>query len=196
MSKRLFCHLVMAVTLAGSIAGCGFYTNLPAQVFVATVKPGNVIFEPPDTRGIRAVKITNPEVMLRGELGSIGATFNAMNAKYYLSSGSPANAADLPSLNMGLTFRVDSSNLPADVNTAEAVVQAEIGQRITPGRTTFELPVITRHVEQFGLKSGSTGDGNAAAVYASVSLKGFDDANFAIQVDVFAPITFNGVLAQ
>lgn len=181
--------LIAAATTILSLAGCGWYTNVPAQIAVHSVKPGRVTYEPPDTRGIREIKVEPAVVTIQGEPGSIGASFTEMSVTYKLINLSNASSK-LPMLRMGFTFRVDSSVYPTQP-TAARIGQAEQGTAIDVGKRELEFPVITRHVEQFGLETQAP-EGNAAMVTADCSCIGADDANLPITLNVQIPIYFSG----
>lgn len=179
--------IAAAATLL-SLAGCGWYTNLPAQITVQSVKPGRVTYEPVDTRGIREIKVDTPVVTLQGEPGSIGASFSKMTIQYFLSNEAPSTK--LPTQKVGFGFRVDSSVYPTQPNAAR-IGQAEVGTAIDVGKRELEFPVITRHVEQWGLETVAP-EGNAAVVTATCTCVGVDDANLDISLVVQIPIYFSG----
>jgi hypothetical protein len=184
-------RLALLPALALLASGCGWYTNIPASIYVYAVEPATVVYGPTDTRGVREIKVTGPTVTFQGEPGSIGANFDSALVTYRLSN--QATSTSLPQLSLGLTFRVDSSNYP--VRTAdEAIGQATIGTAISTGRTTIALPVVTRHVEDFGSRAtgGPATEVNAAAVTAVVVFTGSDDANLPVSLEARIPIFFSG----
>ncbi|MEB3197252.1 MAG: hypothetical protein VKP62_08620 [Candidatus Sericytochromatia bacterium] len=183
-------HHLVGILLLPLLAGCGWYTNLPASLYVASVKPGKVIYEPPNTAGVRDIKTENPVVRFQGEPGSIGALFNSVSVKYLLGSGKPASPDRLPGVSFGLSFRVEASTYPAPPAGGK-MDQSQLGLFIEPGKTEIELPVLTRHVEQFGLDT-SQPEGNAPLVTADTTFTGLDDANFPITLQAFVPIYFSG----
>lgn len=187
--KRSFIALA-AAALCLPAAGCGWYTNIPAQVAVHSVKPGRVTYEPPDTRGIREIKVEAPVVVLQTEPGSIGVNFDSMTVTYRLINRSVVSASKLPGLQMGFSFRVDSANYPVQPAAAK-VPQADQGVTVDVGKRELEFPVITRHVEQFGLETQAP-EGNAPMVTAECTLSGVDDANLGVSLPVFVPIYFSG----
>jgi hypothetical protein len=62
---------------------------------------------------------------------------------------------------------------------------------IEAGKREIEFPVVTRHVEQYGLESARP-EGNAAMVTADCTLIGTDDANLPVTLNVKVPIYFSG----
>lgn len=169
------------------LAGCGWYTNLPASVYVAAVKPGKVLYEPANAQGVREIKTENPVVTFRGEPGSIGVNFYNCNVQYKLTNGNPAGADKLPNIAMGLTFRVESSNYPTQPG-AGRVDHSQIGQFVEVGKTEIEVPLLTRHVESFGQDSAV----NASLVTAVATFTGTDDALLPVTLEANVPIYFSG----
>ncbi len=182
-------RLVLSLALALSTAACGWYTNIPASIYVRSVKPGSLVYGATDTRGVRDIKVEHPEVVLQGEPGSIGANFDSIVVEYLLTNGGPSK--NLPRLSMGLTFRVESSNYPSRPEERE-LEQNAVGTKIAVGTTPVAVPIVTRHVEEFGLKASGDSESNAAAVTAVVTFSGFDDANLAVSLVARVPIFFSG----
>lgn len=181
-------HL-LAAALALSTAACGWYTNIPASVYVKSVTPGTLNYGATDTRGVREIKIDNPNIVLQGEPGSIGVNFDSVVVRYLLSNGTESK--NLPRLSMGMTFRVESSNYPSRPDEKEISLEA-VGKQIAAGVSTVTIPVITRHVEQFGEKATGDAEANAAAITAEVTMSGFDDANLPVSLVARVPIFFSG----
>gem|GEM_PF-1697689 len=187
---RVFFGAAVASVLAASVGACGFYTNVPAQISVVNVKPGQITYN--RDSGKLAIEYEQPEMNLRVEHGSIGATFNKMNVAYFYSNGAKADT-EVPPLNLGMTVRVDTGVYPTNIraDAPEAVDPAQVGNKVLAPITKVNVPILTRHVTQFGLKS-ELPTGNAAAIYAVVNLTGYDDANFETRLEAFVPITFIG----
>lgn len=179
--------LIMAA-LALSTTACGWYTNIPASIYVMSVKPGALNYGPTLTSGARDIKIDHPEIILQGEPGSIGANFDSVTVRYLLSNGTESK--NLPRLSMGMTFRVESSNYPSRPGETE-LDQTAVGAKIAVGAATVAIPIITRHVEEFGAV-GQPPEGNAASITAEVTLSGFDDANLPVTLVARVPIFFSG----
>jgi hypothetical protein len=185
--KRFLPFIVAAVA---ALPGCGYYTNVPAQIVVADVKPATLVYGEGTTAN--SIKIDSPEVTLRTDAGSIGATFNSMYVQYYNINRAPIGQNDLPQLQLGMTVRVEGSQYSSNpLDPANAITQSEQGQKVWIGRTTVPLPIVTRHVEQYGGRT--TNDGNQAAIWAMVTMKGVDDANFDATLIFYVPITFSGL---
>lgn len=188
--KRLLTSAAAVLTLAS----CGMYTNVPAQVFVASVKPASLSYQKPDADGFREIKIESPEVTLRGEPGSIGATFSQMRISYYKtdsnSNGLPSQVGngDVAAVNTFLTIHVPSSNFPSDPSGNPMDV-TQTGQMIQVGSVTTQVPVVTRHVEDYGMNLTNYAN---AALTAEVVWTGTDDAGFPTEVRFHVPITFHG----
>lgn len=188
--KRLLSSFAAVLTLSS----CGMYTNIPAQVFVASVKPANLIYQKPDADGFRAITMEAPEVTLRGEPGSIGATFSQMKISYFKtdsnSQGLPSAVAsgDIAGVNTFLTVHVPSSNFPSDPG-ANPMDVTQTGKMIQAGTITTSVPVVTRHVEDYGMNLTNYAN---AALTAEVIWTGTDDAGFPTEVRFHVPITFNG----
>jgi hypothetical protein len=176
------------MTTLAVLSGCGLYTNVPAIYNVAEVKPASITYEKADTDGYRALKVEPAEVTLISEPGSIGATFSTMTVKYFSHDGKTLVGADLPTINTSLTVHLQSSNYPSDPH-GTTVDQSLIGKATFVGRATTTLPIVSRWVENYGLKAGTV---NAAIVTAEVMWSGTDDAGFPTSVIFQVPITFHG----
>lgn len=181
--KRLLLGLAALVTTSS----CGMYTNVPAQIHVATVKGATVTYAFPDAAGNREAKIDVPEVTLAGEPGSVGCTFEQMKIDYFQINSARVSSSLVPPIDMRVTTRVESSNFPTDPLAGPVSADA-IGKTLAVGKTTFEPPVVTRHVTAYGLNSSE----NAGAIWAQVQLIGTDDAGFPQTVTAYVPITFLG----
>ena len=182
--KRFLPSLLSLGALGALLPGCGYYTNIPAQITLMGTTPGRVTYEPDKT-----LKIEDPLVTLRADPGRIGATFNSMKVSYFDAAGKPLTA-DLPTMNLGLTFHVDSSNFSSNpIDPTKPMVQADTGRTLYTGLSVFTLPILTRLVEQYGSKASA----NAAGVFAQVIIAGADDANFPIEQTFFVSIIFSGV---
>lgn len=183
--------LVAAAALLTSLGGCGAYTNIPAQIVVAEVKPGKVTYTVTNTDGAKQTSIEEPSVTLRGDPGSLGVTYNTMNVKYYDIASNQLPSTSIPSMKLGLTVRVESSVFPNDPLAVGEMNLGDVGQKDYVGRYSFSPPILTRHVEEYGASSDLT-KGNQAAVYAEVELVGADDANWPADLIFFVPIIFSG----
>lgn len=182
--KRASIGLTLLTLLSG---GCGWYTNLPASVYVAAVKPGKITYEPANAQGVREIKTENPVVTFRGEPGSIGVTIDKCIVRYMLSNDSQAPQDKLPGMTLGLSFRVESSNYPTQPG-AGRIDHSQVGQFVEVGKTEVEVPLLTRHVEAFGQDSSV----NASLVTAVAEFKGSDDAMLPVSLYAQVPIYFSG----
>lgn len=177
-------RLSILVSTVALLAGCGMYTNLPAQIRVGEVKPAKVTFEKPDASGVREVNIEQGTVTLIGEPGSIGVTYEKMNIDYLAINESTVPQGELPPMDLRMSVRVGSSNFPGDVKGP--LEQDKIGQTVQAGVGTFTVPVVTKFVEQYGLKT------NVGALTAQVRLSGQDDAGLPADMVLYVPIVFHG----
>jgi hypothetical protein len=188
--KRFLPYIIAAVA---ALPGCGYFTNVPAQIVVAEVKPATLVYGEGTTGN--TIKIDSPEATLRTDAGSIGATFNSIYVQYYDINRAPIATTKLPQLQLGMTVRVEGSQYSSNpLDPANAITQAEQGQKVWFGRTTVPLPIVTRHVEQYGGDTTSTG--NQAGIWAMVTMKGVDDANFDTSLIFYVPIMFSGIPAK
>lgn len=185
--KRFLPFIIAAVT---ALPGCGYFTNVPAQIVVADVKPATLVYGEGTTGN--TIKIDSPEVTVRTDAGSIGATFNSIYVQYYDTNRAPIPATKLPQLQLGMTARVEGSQYSSNpLDPANALTQAEQGQKVWIGRTTIPLPIVSRHVEEYGGDAAA----NQAGIWAMVTMKGVDDANFDTSLIFYVPIMFSGIPA-
>lgn len=186
-------RVLLCLAAALSVSGCGLYTNVPAQYHVAEVKPASLTYQKPDTDGYRAIEVVPAQVTVVAEPGSIGVTFDTAKVSYVsdFARNTFVSESDISTLNLRLSFRVESSNYPSDP-TGGPIDQKAIGQAVHVGRNTITLPVVTRHVEDYGMKTAI----NASAITAQVKLTGTDDAGFPAELAVYVPITFHGAPGQ
>ncbi|MDB5096005.1 MAG: hypothetical protein JWM80_426 [Cyanobacteria bacterium RYN_339] len=182
--------LPIIVAALAALPGCGYFTNIPAQVVVAEVKAASLVYGEGTTAN--SIKIDSPEAVLRTDPGSVGVTFNSINVTYYKIDGTAVAATDLPPLKLGMTCHVDGSQYPSNpLDPANSITQADQGHKVWVGRTTVTLPIVTRHVEQYGGRT--TNDGNQAGIFAKIVMNGVDDANFDSSITFFVPIVFSGL---
>lgn len=181
-------RLLSTFALALATTACGWYTNIPASIYVKSVSAGTISYGAV-TNGTRQVTVDVPEITLQGEPGSIGANFDSVSVRYLLSNGTESK--NLPRLSMGWTFRVESSNYPSRPEERE-LEQDAVGKKIAVGATTISLPIVTRHVEQFGEKASGDAESNAAAITCEVTMSGFDDANLPVAIVARVPLFFTG----
>lgn len=186
--KRFLLGSALLTTLA-SLSACGFYTNVPAQIKVAQVVGGNLLYEKPDLSdgGRRSVTITEPTMTLVGEPGSIGVTYDTIKVDYLQINLKPVPATEIPPMDLRVSMRVESSNFPSDLLTGP-LTREQMGVSLQIGKATVKLPIITRHVSAYGAKLSE----NVAALTAQLRISGTDDAGFPANIDVYVPITFQG----
>lgn len=184
---------MLGLMAALSLSSCGLYTNVPAQYHVAEVKPASLTYQKPDADGYREIEIVPAQLTMIGEPGSIGVTFDTVNVQYLTDvvRKTFVSESDISTLNMRMSFRVESSNYTSDP-VAGPIDQEKTGQAVYVGRNTITLPVVTRHVEDYGMKTAI----NASAITAQVKLTGVDDAGFPAEMAVYVPITFHGAPGQ
>lgn len=155
-----------------ALTGCGWYTNVPAQISVASVEPATVLVT---IEGAKA-SFTNPTVTLKGQNGSIGATYTKADVVYKVG----AESAGIANKSMYINLRVDPTYLkkyPAETSTTKEV-------EFTPGSGQAVLPIIDQDVIDAGKSKRS--------MTAIVTLTGGDDANFGTSLPIYVPIVFTG----
>jgi len=128
---------------------CGQYTNLPAQYHVEGTSEFVALVTYDSNRNAN-VKL--PKIKVKGEPGSIGVNFDTMNITY--------SVGDVSATQVKVAYRVDSSHF-----------RDEKGNIIVGGGT-FELPVVSPRVIDYGKRQG------ASNISANVVLSGLDDANW------------------
>lgn len=158
---------LMGLSLATAISGCGNYTNFPAQYHISgTSSLIAKIAYPSAVAGSTAsnASVTLPKLSLKGEPGSIGATFEKMDISYSVS--------DITTTSLPVSFRVDSSNF-----------RDSAGKVVADGGT-FELPVVNAKVLEYGKRQSVNN------ISALVTLTGTDDASWPTSITVNVPIVF------
>jgi hypothetical protein len=170
-------HRLAGMGLAAVLAGCGLYTNIPAQVKVGASEniTATVTYTVDQNRISADVK--NPKIALEGEPGSIGVTYDEIAIEYL-----PATLT----LNPRTVVIAGSIRVPSSHQFGAAT---QTGTReIIVGKTLTEIPVISSHVVQLGnpLSQGRIN----SQISAKVTLRGTDDAGFPASVEFFVPINF------
>lgn len=197
----------MRVILGGfasvMLAGCGWYTNIPAQINVVSVEPSTVTVryaKAKDTTGTvtNTVSFDQPVITLSGQPGSIGALFTVADITYRdsLSLGTdkaPATVTDLKVQKVYSSQRVDSSAMRenagggfVDIKPDEKNPGQMGNTKLTLGTTKFTLPIITNEVVAYG----APGSGKSASIFAQIILSGTDDANWPLKREIIVPISF------
>lgn len=149
------------VATSSFLSSCGQFTNFPAQYHV---DGANSILNASVTYGKDTTTVKQPKIVLKGEPGSIGITFEKASIKY-----SVGDVTAVP--NMGVSYRLDSSNF------------MDKDGKITVGTGTFELPVVNQKVIQLGQTASQN-------IFAEVTLSGTDDAAWPAEIKMSIPIYF------
>lgn len=170
MLKKKIAGLFFALVLAG----CGLYTNIPAQIKIASASDAGLkasVTYTVDQNRISA-EVKNPTLVLEGEPGSIGVTYDTINIEYLP-----------PSLNLNPrviritgSLRVPSSH------------QFDKDGNVIVGKGQIELPVISSHVVELGNPLSQSRINSQ--ISAKVTLEGVDDAGWPASLDVYVPINF------
>lgn len=162
----------LLILLSGITLGCGYYTNVPAQYHIVqsadTSLTGEVAYSFTGTSYTYTVK--NPKLMLEGEPGSIGLTFDTLTIEY-----TPESVAQkLPPVTILTTFRLGSSHF------------RDGSGNLIKGTGVEEIPVISSKVAAYGSSQLEI----IPQISARVSLKGLDDAGFPVDITFGVPINF------
>ncbi|MFN8575421.1 MAG: hypothetical protein U0354_01055 [Candidatus Sericytochromatia bacterium] len=161
--KKILLSLVALSSM--TISACGQFTNFPAQYHIA----GNsnlvaTVSYPPSGATGSGVVVNLPRLVIKGEPGSVGVTFNQMDISY--------NTPDITASKTEVTVRVDSSHF-RDNN----------GNVIVDGGSA-ELPIISPKVIDYGKRQ------NASNITAKVTLSGSDDAGWPTELTANVAIVF------
>lgn len=157
--------LSMSIVLTSALTtACGPFTNFPAQYRIGGTSNLTAVIEYPATGASGNGKARLPKLVLRGEPGSVGATFDSMVVKY--------NVPDLAQVTMPVSVRIDSSHF----RDKDGGVIAE--------SSAVDLPVISPKVITYGSRQG------AGNISAEVELNGTDDAGWPTALKVNVPIVF------
>lgn len=151
------------------LTGCGWYTNVPAQLSVVSIEPATVQVAIEGSK----VTFTNPTVTVQGQNGSIGATFGQANVTYSEGSG-------IGKKSLAMSLRVEPTYLkkyPTETSTSKEV-------EFTPGTGKGLLPIVDQAVVD-ALKT-------TRSMTATVTLVGVDDANYPTSLTLYVPITSTG----
>ncbi|MNX88006.1 hypothetical protein D3C86_1199610 [compost metagenome] len=165
-----------AVALVMGLAGCGWYTNVPAQISVQSVEPGTVgvVFN-----GNSPPAFTNPTVTATGEHGSIGATYTQAQLTYFDGAGKAITELDAKGVYLNL--RVAPASLtPYTSDTSK-------DRTFTQGTGKAMLPIVNQKVLEYATSN------KPGTITAQVVLVGLDDAQFGSTLRVNVPIVFSGL---
>lgn len=189
-----------ATAAASTLAGCGWYTNLPANIMVKEIDPSAVTINYTTTTSsgtsTTTAQYTQPSVVLEGAPGSVGVTYTLLTITYYQTNNA-ASASVVSSINpvfSSQTIRVDSSALRSnylagnqDMVGLDPSATNNQKQPLVIGVASASLPVVDADVVHFGSpSSGST----AKQIYADVALDGIDDAHIKSHLEFEIPISF------
>lgn len=167
--KRGFASL----SLMAVLAGCGLYTNIPAQVQL-DAPPSSVVatVDYKVQQGTISAEINNPTVTLAGEPGSIGVTYDEIAIEY---------------LPQGLNLNPSTVVIAGSIRVPSSHQFDENGNAVV-GTATTELPIISSQVVALG--SPNTDGRINSQISAKVTLSGTDDAGFPASYTFFVPINF------
>lgn len=195
--------LVTAAGAALGVTGCGWYTNIPAQVDVISIEPSSVAVEylhsKPDSplKGITA-KFTNPTITLAGQPGSIGLTITKVSITYWDTGSGPSLGTIIGKEQRLLTtVRVGTSAMREDYSkgyqemdpTTAGGVSEWQKKRLIIGQGKFLAPIVNYDVLLLGSSENTTQ--RRSIIYAQVFLEGEDDAHWPFsRGGISIPITF------
>ena len=191
--KRLL-GMSLVLGLMAPLAGCGWYTNVPAQIHIKSVSPSaiTVNYKEPaaGAKALYEATISDAVLTLAGDPGSIGATFYSVNVKFTdgtSGNGQPGAATGLTEQAIDMSFRVEPSVFREDPRKDELGTGNWEEGKLIIGTGQMSLgAVVNRQVLDYGFKRTSN------VVTALVTLSGYDDAKFPATVTVNVPITFTG----
>jgi hypothetical protein len=174
----------LAIALTVFVTACGQYTNFPARIHVSGESNliGEVLYAGDPAKPTVTVK--NPKLVLVGESGSIGATFDKMNITY---TGVPDSFAS-KILNLTTGLRVDSSHQFEQIIDNKQPNNKIVPSKLINGKGGMDLPVITADVVKLGNPAG--GSFINVPISAVVTLTGTDDALWPVDLQFGVPINF------
>jgi hypothetical protein len=160
--------------LASLVAGCGLYTNIPAQIKISPSTDSTIsasVTYTVDQSRISA-EIKNPKISLEGEPGSIGVTYDTITISYLPES---------------LSLNPKVVTITGSVRVASSH-QFDKDGNVIVGKGQVELPIISSHVVELGnpLSQGRIN----SQISAKVTLQGVDDAGWPASLDIYVPINF------
>lgn len=169
------------VALLLGLAGCGWYTNVPAQIRVQNVEPATVGVVFANNVG----QFTNPTITAMGEQGSIGVTYHTATIAYYESSTATKNKIDGLSANTNINMRVEGSFLKSYPTAGQGATQPN---EFVVGSGKAVLPIVNQAVLSYATSTSP----KPGTITAYVVLDGTDDAKYPTQLKFYIPITFAG----
>lgn len=167
---RLRPRHALPVALAGLLLGCGAYTNIPAQIDIASITPGSAAVRYAANGG--GTTTDTPVVTLVGEPGSIGVTYSTAVIHYYTNGLSAPQELTQLGQSMDVSVRVPSSAMPTS------------NGGVATGSVSWTPPIVTTPVITYGQ------NGSAPSISADVTLQGLDDAHFPATLHFNIPIYF------
>lgn len=182
--KRMLGLALMAGLMA-PLAGCGWYTNVPAQIRVKSIDPITVTYKEPSA-GAKATydaTVNNAVLTLTGEPGSIGASFKNAKIRYFVPGGKdPVIEKSYP-----IDLRIESSGFREDPRKDELDDGNWSERKLIIGTGQLALPMlIDRAVLDYGFQKSSS------SLYALIEFTGEDDAKYPQFLEVSVPIVFQG----
>lgn len=175
---RLAPVLGTLVVLTG-LAGCGAYTNVPAQVHVTHIEPATVgvVFS-----GTNPPQFTNPTVTITGEPGSIGTNLWKANIAYKVGTETAEKAMFLT--DSAISLRVEPSMLKSYGTSGNSSTAPEF----VLGSGKAVMPVVNQKILDYAKST----DPKPGSLNAIVTLTGGDDALWPTNVTFQIPIVFSG----
>lgn len=170
----------LSLPLLLALSGCGWYTNVPAQIRVQNVEPATVGVAFSNNVG----QFTNPTVTAIGEYGSIGVTYYKATITYHDSS-SARSKIDALSNNTNINLRVEPSFLKTYPTSGQTTTQPS---EFIAGSGKAVLPIVNEAVLSYATSTNP----KPGTITAYVVLDGTDDAKFPAQLNFYVPITFAG----
>jgi len=165
-------NFLLTCVLLGFTAACGYYTNVPSQYHIVQAADSPLTAEVAYAFNGAAYSYTvkNPKLMLEGEPGSIGLTFDKMTIEYLPESV----AQRLPPVTILTTFRLGTSHF------------RDASGNLIKGTGLGEIPVISSKVATFGSSQLDT----LPQISSRITLEGLDDAGFPAMLTFGIPINF------
>lgn len=182
--KRLL-GMGLALGLMASLAGCGWYTNVPGQVHTRSVEPLVVSYDEPGAGAQATYKATvnQATLTLAGQPGSIGVSFRNLKVRYFVpGSENPAFERSFP-----IDLRVEPSVYREDPRKDELGTGNWEDGKLIIGTGQLSLTMLVdRSVLDYGFTKSNS------QLYALLEFTGEDDAKFPQYLEVSVPIAFTG----
>jgi hypothetical protein len=182
---------LLALTVASVVSACGQYTNFPARVKIAgesnLVGEVTYTFSGTGTAANATATVKNPKLVLQGEPGSVGVTFDTMRIDY-----KGADSLQTKTVNLNIGLRVDSSHTVVtkfdngSTNPPNKIVPTEL----KIGKGQLDLPVVSADVVRLGNPASPNGNFISSPITAVVTMSGIDDAGWPSELQFGVPINF------